>query len=245
MTEENKIVLVTPASSASDISRSGDFIFRRSASDGQAARLLAEKVSADGHKRVAVLYILNDYGKSYAESFSKYFSGTVALSESYETTETDFRTHLLKIKNANVTAVMMFINLEGSQLLRQFSESGLNQKIYGSTTWNSKPNLIGVLNESEGLIYPLTDVSVENSKYVDFEELFEEKYAKKPSIPWIAANSYDVFNIIYENMDYDLKKKLYEIEYNGASGIINFDENGDAFNDLRLVAIHNGTAQFI
>jgi branched-chain amino acid transport system substrate-binding protein len=245
--EENKVVLLTPGSQSSAIKNAGDYVFRIALPNDIASKALANKVYEDGNRKVAVLYINNELGKDYEEHFSKDFIelGGEVYSESYEATEKDFSTALAKIKEKEPSALVIFTNLEGQLIAKKIKELGIKAKLYGGPTWNSKPNYAGVEEILDGLVYPVNKVA-KNGEYEEFMKLFEDKYGKKPSVEWMAINSYDSINIILDIINrkgYDgkkIKEELYKINYEGVNGLIKFDENGDSFNDVQLMQLKNG-----
>lgn len=245
--EKNKVVLLTPGSQSSSVKNAGDYVFRIALPNDVASKNLAKKVYDDGNRKVAILYVANEMGKDYEEYFSKYFVelGGEVYSESYVVTEKDFSTSLTKIKEKEPSALVIFTNLEGQLIAKKIKELDIKVKLYGGTTWNSKPNYEGVGEILDGLVYPVNKVD-KNEEYQEFMKLFEDKYGKKPSVEWLAINSYDSVNIILDiikRKGYDgekIKEELYTINYKGVNGLIKFDENGDSFNNVHLMQLKNG-----
>lgn len=246
--ERNKIILITE-SQDSQIKRAGDYIFRISLSNDLAGEALAERAYTEGKRRVAILYVLNDFGKDNEEQFKKAFEalgGEVIASEGYALDERDFGM-VSKIKSSNPDALVMFINLEGPTLGKKLKEIGFNVSMYGGSTWNSKPNTAGVEGIFEGLIYPVNKIEPSEA-YQEFMAKYKSKYGKAPSVPWMAANAYDAFNILVETIEKEgnnekVKNALYNTEYRGVNGKIDFDSNGDAFNKLQIMVMRNGTGK--
>lgn len=248
--EQNNVVLITPVSQSSAITHVGDDIFRLSISNAQASEFLAEKIHQDGHREVAVLYILDSFGKDYQENFVKSFidlGGDIVADEGYNPNEKDFSSHMTKIKNSEPDAIVIFPTIEGTQIAKKIEEFNLNLPLYGSSTVGSKPNVAGVENLLEGIIYPVNKVDTANPEYVEFERKFVAKYGRKPSIAWISANSYDTIQTLYNaikrygSSPEHIKIGLYATQgFKGATGTVSFDENGDAFTDLQLMTLNDG-----
>lgn len=250
--EENEVVFLTPIAQSSAITNAGDYTFRLSISSAEASKFLAEKVYDDGNKRVATLTVQNSYGEDLQINFENAFEnlgGEIVQSEKYLSTETDFSTSLTLIKNSEPDALISFITIEGTSIAQKYEELGLNVPLYGSSTWGSKPNNAGVEEIIDGLIYPLNKADKTNIKYMEFEKAFEDKYEKAPTISWINANSYDAMNSLAKAIETEgtsgksIKNGLYKIEINGASGIVNFNSNGDSFTEMQLMIFRNGSSR--
>jgi branched-chain amino acid transport system substrate-binding protein len=89
--EENKVVLLSPASTAPQITEAGDYIFRNEVSDAYGGKAQAELTWDElGIKNVAILCINNDYGVGTADTFKKnfgtsFYSGTVFITRLFVT----------------------------------------------------------------------------------------------------------------------------------------------------------------
>jgi branched-chain amino acid transport system substrate-binding protein len=200
------------------------------------------------NRKVAVLYVLNELGKDYEQQFTKSFKemgGEITDIEGYEVTEKDFSTPLSKIRETDSDALIIFTNLEGVSIAKTIAKLNIRTKLYGGTTWNSKPNYAGAENILNDLVYPISKVD-KNSKYDIFMKLFQDKYGKKPSVEWMAINSYDALNILMQTIaktGYNgekIKNYLYKVKYVGLNGEITFDKNGDYFNKVQMMQLKDG-----
>ena len=73
--ERNHTVLLSPTSSAPKLAHAGDYFFRNVASDVFEGRVVADAaIDRLGLKRVAVIYVNNDYGAGMVEVFRKRFT---------------------------------------------------------------------------------------------------------------------------------------------------------------------------
>ena len=248
--EKNEVVLITPVSQSSSIKDAGDYVFRIALANDVATKALAEKAYNDGNKKVGILYVLNDFGKDYEKHFSKYFNevgGRVEVSEGYDIKERDFSASLSKIKAENVEGLVIFTTVEGSLIAKKVAELDLDVDLYGSPTWNSKPNTAGVEEIVEDLVFVSNKVDFASPKYKEFATEFKAKYGYLPKIPWMAANAYDVLDVVLisvEKSGYEgreIKQGLYKIKNKqGVGGKIGFDNNGDSFNEVQLMVLEKG-----
>ena len=74
--ERDKVVLLSPTSSAPEITKAGDYIFRNCASDTFEGSIMAGYAYDKLHtKRVAIIYINNAYGVGIRDVFKSVFRG--------------------------------------------------------------------------------------------------------------------------------------------------------------------------
>ncbi|MHA1757143.1 MAG: ABC transporter substrate-binding protein, partial [Promethearchaeota archaeon] len=143
--EKDKIVVLSPLSSAPAITHAGDFIFRNVPSDlfgGKVAAYFAVKHQC--WTSLAILYINNDFGVGLKEVFSdvvESLGGKIVASEAYEQGSTDFRTQLSKIKETDPDAIFLVGYREAPQILIQAKEKGIKAKFLG-TGLLEDPNVV-------------------------------------------------------------------------------------------------------
>ena len=155
--EKNKKIVFSSISTADDIRNSGDYIFRNVPSNfiqgNTAADFLIDNL---GIKDIAVLKENDDYGISIAKSFVNKVAqrnGAIKAEESYISTDTDFRTQLLKIKDSDAKAIFIPGNYEESaMILKQAKELGLIMPIIGGDGSYSD-DLIKVAGEASERFY--------------------------------------------------------------------------------------------
>lgn len=249
--EKNKVVLFSPASSNPKITESGDYIFRNDVSDVFEGSKMAEDVRQKlGFKKVAVLYINNDYGVGIKDVFIKRFEelgGKILDIETFEQGATDFRTQLTKIKQDNPEAVYIVGYKEQIQILKQYKELGIKAQILGTIMLEDPEIIQKVGDAAEGAIftYRAYDPKSEQKEVKEFVKNFKDKYGLEPD-NW-AAQSYDALKIValaIERGGYnseEIKNALYRIKnFPGVSGLTSFDEHGDVIKPLKLKIIRSG-----
>jgi len=230
--EKNKVVLISPYSSNPQLTEAGDYIFRTVPSDVFEANLEAEFIFQElGLKKIAILYINNDYGKGLANVLSSRFKevgGEVLIEEPYALKESDFRVHLTKIKGKDPE----LIYIAGYQqalinILKQIKELGITTRLMANTLIEDPQVIKKVGDAAEGVITG----SVFFDPSGEFQSKFQKKYGEKPGT--LEAVGYDTLKLVAKAIEkggYEsekIKNALYRIEYNGALGHLTFDENGD------------------
>lgn len=248
---QNKVVLLSPASSSPKITNAGDYIFRNCASDIFEGSIIGKHAFAElGFKKVAILYINNDYGVGIRDVFKREFmsrGGTVTSEESFEQGATDFRTQLTKIKGSEPEAIYMVGYKELGQLLKQAKELGITSQFL-STVMFEDPEIVKIAGgAAEGVIYSSRAYDTESKEGVtyDFVRRFKQKYNETPDI--FAGLSYDAMKILALAMERGgfnsdgIKGALYGIKhYPALVGDTSFDENGDVIQPAVIKTVKGG-----
>ena len=248
---QNKTVLLSPASSAPKITEAGDYIFRNCASDIFEGSIMGRFAANEiGMKRIALLYINNDYGVGIRDVFKKTFiseGGLITVEEAFEQGATDFRTQLTKVKGSNPQAVYIVGYKELGQLLKQAREIGINLQFL-STVMFEDPEIIKIAGPAaEGVIYSARayDPGSMDKSTREFVTKFMHRYNESADI--FAALSYDAMKILSLAMERGgftsdkIKDALYTIKhYPAVVGDTSFDENGDVIQPAVIKTVKNG-----
>ncbi len=254
LAERDGVVLVSPASTNPKISQAGRFIFRVIPSDdlrGQAfARYLHDQV---GLKKVAILYVNNEGGVGNKESFSRTFTslgGKVVAAEGYAQEATDLRAQLTKIKGLDCQAVVVVSYPKDTVLvMKQSREIGLGLPLYFQTEAVEDPSVLRDAGKAaEGAVYILP-AQASGDAVKRFKEAYKKAYGKDPEL--FAAEAYDAVQLIAaafrslpakEKVTGDAVRRYLEgvKKYQGASGVITFDKNGDVVKPMAIKKIQNG-----
>ena len=236
--ESSKVVLISASSTSPDITNAGDFIFRSVPSDALQGKFGAELVYNERHRKLAVLYSNEEYGLGFNNVLRENFQGEIVASEAVERGSTDLRTQLTKIKDSGADAIYIISNSPdtAAAALRQIKELGINSAVFGSEGLKSPE--IASLNAAEGLI--VTSVSFGTD---DFTRKHRERYGIDPG-PF-AAQGYDAFIAIAmaikkgAKTGEEIRDGLYETRFQGVSGNINFDTNGDVSGNYNVETLTN------
>ena len=233
--QENNILVISSGASNYKIA-DYDNIFRTWPSDALQGKFLAKYAYENlGLRKVGVIYINNDYGKGQQEVFQKEFErlgGEIIALEAVPESASDVRTQLLKLKAEKHDGVLLAVYArEAGITLKQAKELGFKTLFFGGDGLHD-PSLFEIAGDAtEGLIASIGSVP-SSSERTRFLNAFETVYSGKPRLTADAA--YDIPYLLREAMktckenDVNcIKKALIEIKYKGASGMIDFDENGD------------------
>ena len=239
--EANKVVLISSASTNPDISDSGDYIFRTVPSDALQGAFGAELVSDLGYSKLAILHTNEDYGIGFKDVLEENFDGEIVAIESVERDATDAKTQLTKIKAKDPDAIYVITNAPtiAGIALKQIKELGLDVQVFGSEGLKDGSVVEAASGGAEGMI--LTTVSGGNPVFV---ELHKRVYGSDPG-PF-AAQAYDAVKALAEALKASdgtgtgIKNALYNVEFDGASGKITFDSNGDVAGNYKLFTVEDG-----
>ena len=250
--ERTKTVLISPASSSPKITQAGDYIFRNWPSDLFEGREMADFAYSElGIKKIAILYINNDYGLGIKEVFEKHFErlgGEIIITERYEQGGTDFRTQLTKIKDRQPEAIYLpTMAKEAGLILKQAKEIGVKSRFL-SIMGIEAPTMLEIAGDAaEGVIYsyPGFDPDSPYDIVQEFQEKYKVKYGEKAEA--FAAHAYDAMKIValaIERGGYTpegIKDALYKIkDFPGVAGLTTFDENGDVIKQVMIKIIKEG-----
>ncbi|MFA5870922.1 MAG: ABC transporter substrate-binding protein [Candidatus Paceibacterota bacterium] len=141
LANENKILIISPASSNPKIEGSGSFVFTLSYSDKKIAEDLAKEMSV--YKKVAIITEQNDYNigvrDAFLEAIKNYPNVQVVSNETFAKGSSDLRSLLEKVKVTQPEAVLLNPNggTTAETLLRQIAEvkNWSGYKLYGQFSY--------------------------------------------------------------------------------------------------------------
>lgn len=253
--EPNKVVLISPDSSAPALTLAGKYIYRIWPSDLVEGEAAAKFAVSHGFGKVAIFHLNNDYGNAIADIFAKNFSGDerkVVMSSSYQDTTTDWRAIVAPLASTGADAVYIAgYYKDTAAILRTATELGIKAQFIGTTAIEDE-NFIKLAGKaSEGIVYPLASgfnaASTENSDSKIFVEAFKKRFGYTPG--WMEAYSYDAFMLVCKAITSNKEEATgTQIKdyfdgmgiYHGVTGDIKFDENGDVIRGVTIKTVEDG-----
>lgn len=237
--QANDVVLISASSTSPKITNSGDYIFRTIPSDTLQGAYGASLVYQNGDKKLAILYSNEEYGVGFEDVLQRTFQGEVVASEAFERGSTDLRTQLTKIKEARPDSIYIISNSPDSSVaaLKQIKELRIIAQVYGSE--GLKGPEVAETKEAENLI--ITAVSAGT---VGFSLEYEDEYSEKPGA--FASQGYDAFSAVARTLKRgamtgeEIKNDLYSTTFDGSSGRISFDLNGDVAGSYETYQLKKG-----
>jgi branched-chain amino acid transport system substrate-binding protein len=187
------------AASPPDFTRAGDFIWSNAVNQQEEMPLLADFVHDVGSKRLAVLFINSDWGRTakdlLAAAVAKH-GGTVVAAEGYLADEKDFRSAIVRVRDAGPDAIALVSYYpDGAQITRQIHNAGLTQPILAAGSIYS-PKFIELGGDAvEGVLTTVPFFPDDPRPVVqEFVQRFRAKYAVEPDA--YNGRAYDTFVLL-------------------------------------------------
>lgn len=235
----NDEILFSTCVSEAGITKKSDNLFRLFVnSDGDARPLADYAVESLGISRFAIVYVNDDFGIDYKNSFSDQIqknNGVIALEESFERDEKEFRNLVTKLK-ANDTRfdAIYLLGYENNMgiLVSKMAEQGIKKPILSIATIGQsivreqidKLPVIPDIYFTNTLLYDSNNVSKEK---LEFLENYKSKFNEDPN--YFAAFAYDLTNILVHALETgNVKESILARTHQGVMGKIVFTEAGDA-----------------
>jgi branched-chain amino acid transport system substrate-binding protein len=248
--EKYKVPLLTGVSSKADLTEKGMQYFFRSAETDRLmsktfSKILAEKLQL---KTVAYIGVNDDWGRGGIEDFSRDLSAMgvkTVMKEYFDHGATDFYTLLTKLRAAKPDGVFVAAETQdGSILVKQFKEFGLNTKIFGVGSW-ATADFIGLTGEASEGIYAAVPYasSMPGERNKAFVDSYAAAYKERPGK--YGAAGYNAMNILVEATaragkaePQAIRDALRQTDYKAPNGRYQFTDKGEGYGfDVVLVQI--------
>lgn len=234
---EAGIPMVSYASTSPAVTTADDngYLFRVVPSDAQQAVALTAVVADGGDSNPAVLYMTNDYGSGLADNFAANWSGAVCTTNAYDPTEGsyDASTIAQSVIDAGCdSAVLVSYATDGAAIIEALKGQGFTGTIYGADGIADAAFASAFTDAAAvaGVIATKPRPGAESSAQSTFNSAYSAAGGDAEGI--YTHETYDAVNIIahaaVEGSD-DIRDDLASVgsNYDGASGVHNFDSNGD------------------
>ncbi len=252
--QQNKIPMITPASTNPEVTAIGDYIFRVCFIDPFQATVMSKfAINSMKVKKVALLIDQkNAYSTGLADNFKKVFTsmgGEIVEEQKYSAGDKDFKAQLTAIKAKNPEAVFIPGYYTDVNLISiQAREIGLTCPLFGSDGWESEKLTEGKAKDAlEGSFFS-THVSVDDPspRVQDFIKKYKAKYNKEPDA--MAFLAYDAGMILFDAMKRanstegeKVKNELAKTkDYPGVTGIITMNDQRNAIKPAVVLEVKNG-----
>jgi branched-chain amino acid transport system substrate-binding protein len=239
------------------------YIFRACFIDPFQGAVMANFAVTELKAKTAV--IIQDISNDYSVGLSSFFRDafikltgdpkSVAGVISYQTGDQDFTAQLTYAagKKPDVVFVPAGQYGDGALIIKQGKEMGITGIFLGGDTWEA-PEFIEVGGKAvEGSYYSTHfDASAVTTKAAEkFNKDFQAKYNRLPSA--FAALGFDAFNMVIDaikragSADPKAIRDALAVtkDYEGVTGIITLDLNGDAVKDAIIRKVENGEFKYV
>ena len=231
---DGQLAAVSPSASSPEITGLSPWLFRVIPSDSVNGQDLARFATSLGHKKAAILYENNSYGRGLADAFRRAFPGEITSLEPVGVDGKEVEPYLAWLK-LHEPGLIFVAGSDGSglEILREARKQGIRSDFLGGDGW------AGITNDTtlaEG-VYVGAPFSAEDPRrhVQEFVRAFRAKFGRDPNS--FAALAYDATMVIaaaIESAGADrtaIREHLAGLRdsktYDGITGRIAFLPSGD------------------
>ena len=255
--QQNKIPMISPASTNPKVTEVGDYIFRVCFIDPFQGTVMAKFAQGKGWKKVAVLTdVKQDYSVGLAEFFTKGFTaagGEIVKEQKYSTGDKDFKAQLTSIKAAKPEAIFVpGYYAEVALIGKQARLLGIKVPLLGGDGWVGDSLLKVAGSSLDGSFFSCHFSADDKSEAVQaFVKKFKAKYGGETPDD-MAALGYDSAMILADAMKRagatDGAKLRDAIaatkDHKGITGNITLDDKRNASKSAVILTIGGGGFKF-
>ena len=240
-----------------------DWYFRVCFIDPFQGTVMANFAMQNGYETAAIITQLgDDYSSglgSYFKSAYESLGGTVVAEEQFQTNQSDFKAILTNIKAADPSIIFAPSSITTAPLIiKQAREMGIDAVIAAGDTWENVTIIENAGDDAEGVVLSTfyDEAAPANDEAASFLTGFKEyltSIGEPDVIPAVSALGYDAYITLLQAIkDADsidpaaIRDALVNVQIEGVTGTITFDENGDANKNLAYIkTIKDGQFQFL
>jgi branched-chain amino acid transport system substrate-binding protein len=250
---EKRIPLVTSSATAVTLTGMNPYIFRVIPSNYfQAASLAKVAWQKYNFKRVAILFMQDDYSKDLKDAFTKEYTalgGVVTEAKGFEPTDTDFRIQLTALAATRPDALFIPAqHVATARILLRAREMGLRFPFLAGETAYTEEVLKNAGRAAEGLAVAGSALDIKNPSagLRKFTVDFKGKYGEDPDA--YAAYTYDATLALIAALKATkgagggkLRDELAKVSgVTGVTGAITFDRNREVPKDYQILEVKAG-----
>jgi len=256
--QDSGVPVISPTSTAVQVTRTGDYIFRSCFLDPFQGAVVATFSTNDLKAKTAAVIFdnANDYTKGLAEAFRESFEqlgGTVVAYESFteEATTVDFSAQLTKIKSANPDVIFLDAYYSAAALMaKQARGLGITVPFVGADGWDSA-EFTKLGGEAVEGGHFCNHYSPEDARPIvqNFVSKYREVYGETPDA--LATLAYDAALILIDSLQRAgstdgaaIRDAISATDLECVSGQITFDEYGDPRKKAAIIKVEDGKFVF-
>ncbi len=134
---DGRLAAIATTATSPDITGISPWVFRVTLSDSATAASVARFTTRLGHRRVAILYENDNYGRGLAESFAQSFTGEIISHDPIASGDQDFEPFVTYLRRQAPDAVFLAsTDLAGIAFLREAKKQGLRAAFLGGDGWD-------------------------------------------------------------------------------------------------------------
>jgi branched-chain amino acid transport system substrate-binding protein len=178
-----------------DFTKGGDYMWSTAISQAEEQPMLAHYVTTGlGFKKIAVLYLNTDWGRTSKDIFAKAATANgaqVVAAEGYQPNEKDFRATLTRVRSANPDSIVLISYYsDGAQIVRQARTAGVHLPIAAVGSVYS-PKFLDLGGDAVNGVYTESNFFPGDPRpeVQNFVQRYRAKYHAEPDT--FAARAYD------------------------------------------------------
>jgi len=248
--QKMKVPMVSPDSTHPDVTRTGNYIFRTCFVDTWQGKALAMFAINELKAATAVIVqnITSDYSLGIAGMFEQHFTtrgGKVLAVQNYKSGQTDFTDLMKEAKALKPDVLFIPGHSESGYVVRQAQKIGIKAKMLGGDGWPYRQFYAnGGQDLKEGYYTAHWNKNLDTDKTRDFVARYKNVY----EVTDFAATSYDAAMLLFDairradSIDRDAIREALAATKNfeGVTGKISFNENGDPKKQVVVMKITDG-----
>jgi branched-chain amino acid transport system substrate-binding protein len=253
-----RIPMISPSSTAPEVTAMGDYIFRVCFIDPFQGTVMAK--FARGTLKLRTVALLTSVSSPYSVGLARYFKerfaadgGTVVLEQRYSEGDKDFRAQLTAIRAAGVDGLFIpGYYTEAALICRQARELGLSIPIFGGDGWES-PELVNIGGKAVEGAHFVTHYSPENSDpfVADFNQRFRKRWGNVSDT--LTGLGYDAVMMLADAIKRagtTERTKLRDAlaatkNFKGVTGTITLDAQRNPTKSAVILVVKDGRFQFV
>jgi branched-chain amino acid transport system substrate-binding protein len=259
--EEAKTLLLSCAAAEVIVQPVARYVFKTPQKDSDAVIAIFQRMKKMGISRIGVLTSNTGFGKAGKEQIEKLAPQhgiQIALDEVYDKAATDLTAEAIKLKAANVQALLNW-SIEPAQsiLVKNVRQAGLTFPIFQSHGFGNIGYVKAAGAAAEGVIFPhgrilvadaLPDSNPQKPILVSYKKEYESRY--KEDVSGFGGYAYDAYALLVKAISAvgpDREKVRAAIEntkgFAGTSGVFNLspqEHNGLGLDAFEMLVVKNG-----
>ena len=179
-----------------DFTRGGDYMWSNAPNQADDMPVLAEYAAKLGLRRLGVAYINSDWGRTSQQLFTRAAGANVVAAEAYLPSEQDFRSLLVRLRDAGPDGLVLISYYpDGALLVRQARDAGLTVPVVAAGSVYS-PKFLELAGPAADGVYTNTNFFPDDPRPV--VQRFVAAYrARENALPgFYAARGYDATMLV-------------------------------------------------
>ncbi len=248
--EKNRIPMIAPNSTTPSLTAIGDHIFRVCYDDNFQGAVLARFAFEELKARTVLVFvdIASDFSLNLVEIFSRNFQslgGKIVREMEYKTGNSDYLSQVREALACDADIVFLAGHEENGIIAEKLQEAGSKAIPLGSDGWDTASFFISGGNKiREGYYLSQWQPNHQDPR----SRAFLEKYSNAGEIVAATALAYDAVHILIAAIkkagatdSAAIRSALHSLQgFQGVTGEINFDAQGNAAKPASMVAIRHG-----